>query len=202
MGLSCRKAGVEVLAWCLMPNHVHLVLRPKETQGLVRALASAHQHYSWTVNQRRGWRGYLWQGRFYSFPMDEAHCGAAVRYVELNPVRARLVETAETWPWSSAAAHIAGRSDALIASPPWPSPLDSVGDWSAYLAGGLIDDALDAQRRHDKTGMPLGTPDFVARVETFVGRSLTMRPRGRPPHAKRTVERAGDRIAQNACVPN
>ena len=100
LGLSCRKAGVVVLAWCLMPNHVHLVLRPKETQGLVRALASAHQHYSWTVNQRRGWRGYLWQGRFNSFPMDEAHCGAAVRYVELNRKRCPAPTwTARITPW-------------------------------------------------------------------------------------------------------
>lgn len=84
----CGKAGTAVWAWCLMPNHVHLVLVPADAGGLRAALAPAHRRYSWEINQREGWRGYLWQGRF-----------------ELNPVRAGLVERQEQWRWSSARAH-------------------------------------------------------------------------------------------------
>src|SRR5215213_5403582 len=76
----CRKAGTAVWAWCLMPNHVHLVLVPERPDGLAAALAPVHRRYSWTINQREGWRGFLWQGRFASVPMDEAHRHACLRY--------------------------------------------------------------------------------------------------------------------------
>ena len=86
----CAKAEVEVLAWCLMPNHVHLVLVPSDKDGLRRALGETHRRYSKLINQREGWRGHLWQERFHSFAMDEDHLIEAVRYIELNPVRAGL----------------------------------------------------------------------------------------------------------------
>jgi putative transposase len=82
---SCRSAGVQVLGYCLMPNHVHLILQPRDEDGLRAALAEAHRRYSRRVNFREGWRGYLWQGRFASAPMDEPHLMACARYVELNP---------------------------------------------------------------------------------------------------------------------
>ncbi len=195
LALSCRNAGVEVLAWCLMPNHVHLILKPADEGGLVRALAPAHQKYSWTVNQRNGWRGYLWQGRFNSFPMDDEHCLAAVRYVELNPVRAALAESADQWPWSSAPAHMRGCADALIKGPPWPKPLDEAthgfdpkrGErtheqmWAEFLAGNLSDEGIGEQRRHAATGLPLGGAGFISKLEALTGRTMTLRPRGRPP---------------------
>lgn len=92
---GCRAARVEVISYCLMPNHVHLVLVPPTETGLVDALAVSHQKYTWSINLRMGWQGYLWQRRFYSCPLDETHLLTAIRYVELNPVRARLVDTAE-----------------------------------------------------------------------------------------------------------
>src|SRR5437870_11094383 len=94
LGASCRAADVEVWAYCLMPNHVHLILVPSDPDGLRAALGETHRRYTRHVNLREGWRGYLWQGRFASFPMDEAHLLAGARYVELNPVRARLVRRA------------------------------------------------------------------------------------------------------------
>jgi len=87
---GCRAAAVAVWSYCLMPNHVHLILVPSDERGLRAALAEAHRRYSRRVNFREGWRGYLWQGRFASVPMDGAHTLAAARYVELNPVRAGL----------------------------------------------------------------------------------------------------------------
>ena len=102
-----------------MPNPVHLILVPADAGGLRAALSEAHRRYSRRVNFREGWRGYLWQGRFASTPMDEDHLMAAARYVELNPVRARLAARAADWPWSSARD---GRSAARSSSSPWSDP--------------------------------------------------------------------------------
>src|SRR4051794_17546370 len=120
----CAQAGTEVWAWCLMPNHVHLVLVPARKDGLAAALAPVHRRYTWTVNQREGWRGFLWQGRFASSPMDEAHLHACLRYVELNPVRAGLVERAEHWRWSSARAHLGLAADGITALGPASERID------------------------------------------------------------------------------
>ena len=91
-----------------MPNHVHLIAVPKTEDGLRRAIGEAHRRYTRRINFREKWRGYLWQGRFASFIMDEPYLLAAARYVELNPVRAKLVEHARQWPWGSAKAHLKG----------------------------------------------------------------------------------------------
>jgi len=97
---GCRAAGVAIWAYCLMPNHVHLILVPSDADGLRAALGEVHRRYTRQVNLREGWRGYLWQGRFASFPMDESYLLACARYVELNPVRAKLVRRAADWRWS------------------------------------------------------------------------------------------------------
>ena len=113
LGDAVRKERVEVWAYCLMPNHVHLIACPETAEGLGRALGAAHRRWANHVNTRSGWRGHLFDGRFASVPMDEDHLIAAIRYVALNPVRAKLVVQAEDWPWSSARAHLAGLDDAL-----------------------------------------------------------------------------------------
>src|SRR5271163_2576578 len=111
LGEQARKATVEVWAYCLMPNHVHLILNPRHADGLGRAVGEAHRRYTNFINARGRWTGHLFQSRFASVTMDEAHLMAAVRYVSLNPVRACLVARAEDWPWSSARAHLAGVDD-------------------------------------------------------------------------------------------
>ena len=103
----CGEFEVRIWAYCLMPNHVHLILVPSTADGLRRAVAEVHRRYTRMINFREGWRGCLWQGRFASFVMSETHLMGAVRYVERNPVKAGLVERAEDWPWSSAADHCA-----------------------------------------------------------------------------------------------
>ena len=105
---GCREAGVEVWAWCLMANHVHLILVPAGEDGLRRALAGTHRRYASIIHARRKRTGHFWQGRFGSVVMDEEHLAAAVRYVSLNPVRARLVARAQDWRWSSARTSTAG----------------------------------------------------------------------------------------------
>jgi putative transposase len=180
LGEGCRAAGVEVWGYCLMPNHVHLILTPGDQDGLRAALGEAHRRYSWRVNSREGWRGYLWQGRFASAPMDEAHLLACARYVELNPVRARLAAEAEAWPWSSARAHLAGRDDAVARVAPL---LERAPDWGAFLAAGLGDAEHRAIQGAERTGRPLGSDGFVAGLEQRLGRTLARRKAGRKARA-------------------
>jgi putative transposase len=175
-------AGVGVWAWCLMPNHVHLMLVPPNADALRQTLADAHRRYSRMINAREGWRGYLWQGRFASCPMDEAHTLLAARYIELNPVRARLADRPEAWPWSSAKAHLTGKSDGL-------TDRRALGitprEWADFLGLGLDEPALEAIRRGERTGRPLGGGDFLKRLEGETGRALVPRKRGPKPGAPR-----------------
>ncbi len=90
--------GTEVWAYCLMPNHVHLVIVPREEDGLRAALGEAHRRYMRHINFRKGWRGHLWQEHFHSFVMDEAYLLATVRYVERNPVVAKFCRQPDEWP--------------------------------------------------------------------------------------------------------
>jgi putative transposase len=147
--INSAKAGTRVWAWCLMPNHVHLVLVPSHEDGLRAALAPAHRAYTWEVNQREGWRGFLWQGRFASFPMEEDHLHACLAYVELNPVRAGLAAAPEAWRWSSARAHLGFGDDGVT---DLAAARERVGDWRALLGSGLSDERLDAIRAAERSG--------------------------------------------------
>src|SRR5207244_439811 len=144
-------------------------LTPSDADGLRAALGETRRRYTRHVNLREGWRGYLWQGRFASCPMDEAHLLACARYVELNPVRARLARRARDWPWSSARAHLAGAGDDLVRVRPL---LALVPDWPGFLAEGLDEAGHAAIRAGERTGRPLGSPRFVARLEKRLARKL------------------------------
>jgi putative transposase len=165
----CGRCGVEIWAYCLMPNHVHLVAAPQREDGLRRGIGEAHRRYTRRVNFRERWRGHLWQERFASFPMDENYLMAAGRYVELNPVRAGLATNPFAYPWSSAAAHLRGEDDVLAKAGPL---LERRPDWESFLAEGLAADVADEFRLHERTGRPLGGKTFVERLETSLGRVL------------------------------
>ncbi len=177
---GCAEAGTEVWAYCLMPNHVHLILVPHTPDGLRGALADAHRRYTRRVNQREGWSGYLWQGRFSSAPMDEDHLRAAALYVELNPVRAGLVASARDWAWSSARAHLEGRDDRVVQVAPL---LDRFGPWAAFLDQGLGEAERARLRSAERTGRPLGGARFIAGLEAQQGRPLSPRKRGPKPQS-------------------
>ncbi len=172
----CDREGVDIWTYCLMPNHVHLIAVPGTATGLARAIGEAHRRYSRIVNQREGWRGHLWQDRFTSFPMDETHLLVAARYVELNPVRARLRRRPEAHPWSSAKAHLAGADDELVKVAPL---LELASDWCGFLADGLDDASAEVMRSHERTGRPLGAEGFVKRLEKKLRRPLVKRKPGR-----------------------
>ncbi len=127
---ACEKHEVSIWAYCLMPNHVHLVCCPATADGLARAFGEAHQRYSTLINRRERWTGHLWQQRFHSCPLSELHAIRAIRYVLLNPVRAALATTPYEWPHSSARAHRHGTPDVLVDR----RPLDArIEDWDGLL---------------------------------------------------------------------
>ncbi len=172
---------VDVLAYCLMDNHVHLVLVPAAPDGLHRVLKPLHMRYAQRVNRSRGWTGHLWQGRFYSSALDDSYAWAAIRYVERNPVRAKLARRAESYRWSSAAAHCGLRGDPLLTSGlVWQRRLASIGNWSRWLADGDDQPAVEILRRNADKGLPCGTVAFVKALEIIAGRPLEFRPQGRP----------------------
>jgi putative transposase len=164
----CRKCRVEIWAYCLMPNHVHLIAVPESEDGLRCGIGEAHRRYSRSINFREEWRGHLWQGRFSSFPMDETYLLAAARYVGKNPVRANLVTEASLWPWSSARAHLSKQDDEMVKVTPI---LEMVGDWKNFLAEEQ-EETLNDIRKHERTGRPLGTAGFVEGLELELGRKL------------------------------
>jgi len=177
----CEKHEVDVLAYCLMTNHIHIVLVPNSADGLQRVLKPLHMRYAQRVNRAQGWKGHLWQGRFFSSPLDEAYLVAAIRYVERNPVRVGLADRAEDYRWSSAAAHCGFRADSLLTKKAkWAGLLPSVEYWSDWLS--VEEDAhrLEVLRKHVEKGLPCGTDDFVQELGQKIGRILENRSQGRP----------------------
>jgi putative transposase len=187
LGEQLAKARVEVWAHCLMPNHVHLILCPETQDGLAQVLGAAHRRWANFVNARGRWRGHLFDGRFASVVMDEDHLLTAVRYVSLNPVRARLVARAEDWPWSSVRAHLKGQDDGLVRVRP---VLDRVGRFADLIDGDVDPADFAAIRAAETTGRALGAASFVADLEQRLGRAIARRAPGRKP-AVRTEDQPG-----------
>jgi putative transposase len=178
----CCTCRVEVWAYCLMPNHVHLIAVPETREGLRQAIGEAHRRYTRLINSRSGWSGHLWQGRFASFVMDENYLLAATRYVELNPVRARLTADPFAWRWSSAAAHLAGQDDSLVKVAPL---LEMAGDWRQFLLESPADEVMNDLRKHERTGRPLGRDRFLQQLEDTLSRVLRKKKPG--PKGKKEI---------------
>ncbi|MGZ8283923.1 MAG: transposase [Allosphingosinicella sp.] len=177
LGEWSAKSDTRIWAWCLMPNHVHLILVPAREDGLRAALGETHRRYTRHVNLREGWRGHLWQSRFASFPIDEGWLLNCMRYVEHNPVRAGLVKRPEQWRWSSARAHLGVEDDGVTETGPM---LERVGNWRAFLHDGIDAGVRDQIRASERTGHALGSDEFLARLAAATGRTVKPRPRGRP----------------------
>jgi putative transposase len=179
MAERCKANGVTCWAYCLMPNHVHLILTPTTTEGLSKAVGEAHRRYTAFFNARARVTGHLFQSRFSSSAMDERHCLAAMRYLAFNPVRAGLVKQPADWAWSSAGAHLKKRNDALVKVKPLlelaPDPRE-LFTLSLHEAAELFD--LETK---STTGRPLGDAGFMASVEKKLGYSVRPQKRGPKP---------------------
>jgi putative transposase len=172
---NCRAADVEVWAWCLMPNHVHLILVPSDPDGLRRALARVHRRYAGVIQARRKRSGHFWQGRFGAVAMDEEHLAAALRYVSLNPVRARLAARPQDWRWSSTSAHLRGKDDGVTALAPIRDRFPRFAD---LLASEPEADMFARLRAAESIGRPIGDDGFLAGIERLTGRPLKPGKRG------------------------
>jgi REP-associated tyrosine transposase len=177
---QCRRHQLRIQGYCLMPNHVHLIAVPQSADGLRLAIGEVHRRYTRMINFREGWRGHLWQGRFASFVLDEPYLLTAARYVELNPVRAGMVNAPTRYRWSSAAAHARGRDDLLVKVGPL---LELAPNWRAFLARVIREEDIKLLRAHQNTGRPLGEEAFLATLEQNLGRILRKQRPGPKPGA-------------------
>ena len=176
--------GLEVQGYCLMTNHVHLVATPQNDDSLAKAIGVTHLLYTQYINRMHRRSGHLWQNRFYSCPLDDQHFWRALRYVECNPIRAKLVRSAWDYHWSSAAMHIGhGDGIGLIDKKQW---LDASGGmkWKQILCEMQTDDEIKHIRVGTYRGRPLGSDSFVSKIERYLGHRIRPLPVGRPKKKK------------------
>ena len=176
-----RLHRLDILGYCLMRNHVHLIALPRRLDSMPRVLRCVHGRYAAYLNARRTASGHVWQGRYYSCPMDENHLWTALRYIEGNPVRAHIADPAESYIWSSARVHCnEGYSDGLVDLDMWRSRW-SAEEWREFLAcTNGADEEAERIRQCTHNGRPLGPVDFVRQLELVSGRLLTAKKGGRP----------------------
>ncbi len=176
-----RKHNLNILAYCLMDNHVHFVVVPKEADSIARTFSVAHTLYSQYYNKKMNVLGHLWQGRFYSCVLDEKHFIAASRYVERNPVRAGIVGKPSEYEWSSAKSHVDSLYKQIIDTSLFFKYLESGRDkWREFIDEQEKTEEVVAIRKHTMTGRPLGGNFFVQKLEKMFGLRLHALPVGRP----------------------
>ena len=183
--VSCRQYSLAVQACCWMTNHIHLIGVPGYENSRAFVLRDTSGLYAVYFNSKYGISGHLWQARFYSCVLDEERFWPAIRYVERNPVRARMVSRPQDYPWSSATAHCLDQADPLL-TPPLQRPA-VITDWGAWLADQEDAAMLHTIRRHTGTGRPLGSRAFVQELEDRLGRPLLPRKPGPKPKVQITA---------------
>ncbi len=175
-----QKFEVEVWAFCLMTNHIHLILKPSTQEGLQQVLKPLHMRYAQYINKKMGWKGHLWQGRYFSSALDESYTYSAIRYVEQNPVSAEMVKYASEYHWSSARAHLGLENSEILTSIPKTHAPSSKEDWQIYLNESSPDESIVMLRRNIEKGLPCGEEHFVETLEKQSNRALKYKPIGRP----------------------
>jgi putative transposase len=151
-----KKYELEIWAYCLMINHVHFIAVPQKLDSMARTFNTVHMLYSQYYNRKLNKKGHLWQGRFYSCPLDSEHLYEAIRYVEMNPVRAGLVEKPDYYEWSSAKAHIDNNFKNTILSDKHLKEFDFIGDWVSFLGENINEKKVTKLRLSTSTGRPTG----------------------------------------------
>lgn len=169
LAIYSHRCKLKILAYCLMPNHVHLIVIPEEREGLAKAIGETHRKYTRMINFREKWRGYLWQGRFSSYLLDENYLLSATRYVLLNPVRAGIVKNPQDYKWSSVRHHLGMEKNPLITDEPLN---DIINNWAEFLKEPPPAADIKLLKLHMATGRPLGNETFVQRVGEILGINL------------------------------
>ncbi len=179
--LTCvytKKYALSVIAFCLMPNHVHFVAIPRRLESMSRTFQFSHMTYTQYFNESYDLKGHLWKNRFFSCALDERHLYEAVRYVENNPVKAGLVKYAENWKWSSASAHL--HRNARFLDLDRVFDFVDVPDWKEYLRERMDETVIKNIRVNTMKGRPAGNRDFIQNLSKKFGISLEPKPMGRP----------------------
>ena len=174
---SCKEFLLRIWAFCLMSNHVHYVAVPEEPDSIAKVFHSSHGKYGEYFNEKYGLTGNLWEGRPHSSVMDDSHTFSAVRYVEMNPVRAGIVAKPGDYKWSSARVRFGLAFDTLL-DPSWPPP-GTIVDWESWLTEREHEDVANLIRRNTTRGRPCGDDSFIKRIEDLTGRCLSPQKRGR-----------------------
>lgn len=176
--IYAKPAGIHFWTYCLMDNHVHIIAVPDRKDSFACGFSEAHRRYTRMINFREGWRGYLWEGRFKSYPLSESHLYAAMRYVERNPVRAKLVKNAWDYAWSSAKAHVYKQKDHLLED---NFITKEINNWRAFISEEDRGGDLSSLRKHNNTGRPLGDTAFIDTLERVTGKVLHRKKPGPKP---------------------
>jgi putative transposase len=177
---QASKYGLDIVGYCLMGNHVHIVGIPQAEDSLAKAVGRAHFRYTQYINRFHKRSGHLWQGRFYSCALDDRHFWPAMRYVELNPVRAKLCRKPWRYEWSSAGAHVDDKARSELLNLPRWYDMISAEQWRKELNAGIDETELGRLRVNTHTGRPLGSDSFISKLEKLLRRRVRSLPVGRP----------------------
>jgi putative transposase len=173
-----KKFKLKIVSYCLMPNHTHLIVIPEEENSLAQAIGETHRNYTRMINFRENWRGYLWQGRFSSYVLDERYLYNAVKYILLNPVRAKMVKKAQDYKYSSLGHHLNKKKSAFLTD---DILHDIIKDWTEYLQQDIAKADAAMMQKHERTGRPLGSGNFIKSLERKLGLKLRKKKPGPKP---------------------
>lgn len=163
------KFNLSIVAYCLMPNHVHLIVIPEEKESIAKAIGETHRKYTRMINFRNNWSGYLWQGRFSSYILDERYLLSATRYALLNPVRAKMVKTPQSYRWSSVRHHLGLEKSQIVNDSIFK---ETIVDWNEFLTEVSDERDIKLLKLHSSTGRPLGEKTFIGKLENLLGINL------------------------------
>ncbi|MGE4286955.1 MAG: transposase [Phycisphaerae bacterium] len=186
------KFGLSILAYCLMSNHIHIIAIPRNADSLAKAIGRTHLLYTQYVNRMHGRSGHLWQNRFHSCVLDGRHLWKAMRYVEQNPVRAKMAQNAAQYKYSSAKAHVESFDTQGLLDMNWWREHIGRRDWEQTLQVRLSGEYISRLKLAISRGRPLAGDSFMSKMEKLVGKRLRPLPVGRPTKTKSPPESVGN----------